>query len=484
MSKTMSTIRWSTWISAVAIASVAAGVFAQDNSLGKSRNRDRDSGKSNSKQAPPAPPTNRSNSNRDSKANERAAPPMPPTNQDRERTRDRDIRPMPPANQNRERENRVTPPQDTQRVVQDDSLGKGRGRGSGGSSGGSSGSTTGGSSGGGRQTPPPMPPARSQGGDNRGNLGSGQSIGDNSLGGSARRQGGSGTTRSNYGTQNNLTSRGTTRPIDIQNAPLVRPQGRTLAGQVLRQENTRPNYNYRNGYYHYDRGWCDDYWGYSYYRFSYNDNCAVSPWYNYSYLPAYIDCNRINWERVIVNIAVNVIHDWTYRDRYDRRSDSYYLDNSVADLVRIWRRQDTNALGRLVSNSGYVTVTFDNNYRYSLSGADFYDMVYDAITTSRTIDYRILDVRSGRGGTRVTAEHRYRDPWNRNAAVYHTYYLGYRDYADSGYYFDDRDYVTPNDDYFNYSGAPTRDRRNNDWNANDRRMCIISFSTSTSRPRY
>lgn len=226
-----------------------------------------------------------------------------------------------------------------------------------------------------------------------------------------------------YGTTNN-------QRVDRQQPIVIEslPNRGTAAYQARREENIRPVERYRSGYYHYRNDWRDDNFSYPYYQFRYNDRCAISPWYYYPSLPAYVDYSRVDFRIGSFSFSFGSSRPWTYRDRYDTRSDSYELDNTVRDLVRVYERHDLRALGRLVPDRARVVIKTDCDRPYSISGNDFYDMITDAIESTRTTDYQILEVRDGRGCAQVTAKHCFTDAWGRRSFVYHRYSLEFDRY--------------------------------------------------------
>lgn len=227
-----------------------------------------------------------------------------------------------------------------------------------------------------------------------------------------------------YDSSNNNAAKGRTKPVEFER-PRTYGRGGSLEGQVNREENVRTNNNnsgtrYRSGYYAWDGRWTDNDFYYPHYDFRYNDRCAVSPWYDYPQLPGYINGDRIQFGRPLIEFRFDLgSYRWNYSDRYDRYSPTADLDQSVADLVRAFERRDERALGNLIPRRSQIEVVVDEGYAYRISSDDFYDLMLDAVQNSRTKRYKILDVKLGNGCARVWAEHSFTDSWNRTQYQYH-----------------------------------------------------------------
>lgn len=217
-----------------------------------------------------------------------------------------------------------------------------------------------------------------------------------------------------------------------------------MRDQIRREDRPRTRFDYndgrlRIGYYQYDSNWRDDRFCYPHYVFNPYQSypCVVSPWYYYPTLPAYIDTSRITYANVNeYTFFDGVPYDYRpYRsyqdDRYDDRSyrsdDRSYrrnnLDEAIDDLVDAFERQDRRALDRLVPRNGDITVSVDNSVVYSLGSNDFYDMLTDAVMSSKTVSYRIESVRRNDREAEVVADHQYLDPWGQRLEVFHRFTL-------------------------------------------------------------
>lgn len=237
-----------------------------------------------------------------------------------------------------------------------------------------------------------------------------------------------------YGTNNNQLGqisrdRNTTR-VDRYEVPNLNKG--SIASQAGRLGEARVNNRYRSGYYQYNNNWRDDYFYYPHYQFNYGNNCSVSPWYYYSNLPGYISYTRIVYVSNFSGIqwGIGSVYNWNrYNDNgwrnNDWRNDRYDsgLDDALDDIRRAWERGDKRAIGRLVPSRGRVNIYHDGRYSYSLNGDDFYDMLTDAVFSTDTDRYEIIDVRTSRDGAQIKARHTYTDGWGQRSTVIHSYRL-------------------------------------------------------------
>jgi len=233
----------------------------------------------------------------------------------------------------------------------------------------------------------------------------------------------------NYQSSNNFVGK-VREPIIISRPPID-----SLANQVLRSDNIRVNSGWRNGYCGYSNSWNDNYFNYPFYSFNWSRNdCAISPWYWYSHLPGYINRNRCRFDRPTFQIIVNLNYDWSpifspgyrYNDYgygYGRNERNWGLDRAIEDIVEAFLYGEFRVLSDLLPRRGDVYVTIDQGYQYSLQSDDFYDLMVDNLSTTRTQRYKIISARTGRGTARIVAEHEFTDPWGRRQLVYHTFGL-------------------------------------------------------------
>jgi hypothetical protein len=196
---------------------------------------------------------------------------------------------------------------------------------------------------------------------------------------------------------------------------------------------------YRNGYYHYDQRWRDDNYWYPHYQFNYNNNCVPSPFYSYAHLPGYVNVVRIDFNFLKFEWRTGSSYRWSYDNRdddfgwgwgnNDRRTD--YLDDSIDDLYDAFARSRIRYMDRLIPTRDWVSIELNNCASYRITGDDFYDLMQDLVEGTRTLDYRIREVRQDRGRATVIAEHIYLDSWGRQKWSRHYYGLtedrrGYR----------------------------------------------------------
>jgi len=234
------------------------------------------------------------------------------------------------------------------------------------------------------------------------------------------------TGRTSYGSNNNLGNRG--QGIRIE-APRLNLNKGSLQSQVFRSETVRVNSGWRDGYYGYNNSWRDDSFYYPYYAFNPwgRQSCTISPWYFYAHLPGYLFASRIQYyDGTRCNWGYGSPYNWS-EDRWDRGGDRDYrgseLDGAIYDIERAFERQDRRALGRLVPSRGRVNIYIEDQYCYSLSGDDFYDLMLDNIQSTETIRYSINRVTTYRDEAQVSAVHEFYDSWGRRQCVYHHYRL-------------------------------------------------------------
>jgi len=353
-------------------------------------------------------------------------------------------------------------------MAQDSLLGKGKGGGGGSGSGGGSPS---GNSGSHQST---SRHDRNSGGGSSSDDGSDQSSGrpqkaqDDNVrqGDSILRKQPSRSGRVNYGTvHNQWKNSNLPKPVNINNAPSPKDlddQRASMKDQIRREDRShvkdrnhdrnrdddrddhdrdRDNHDrddwrgWRIGYYHYNRNFRDDFFCYPYYVFDpYTaDDCVVSPWYYYSFLPAYMDTNRLVMSSYDYSVGIYGDSYDYFPSRYrgqdidpysrDRFSDRRPLDIALDDLTDAFEKQDRHALDRLVPARGNVSLGVDNLPTYGVRADDFYDMMVDVISNSRTINYDILSVTTQGEEAEVIAQHDFLDSWGYRQSVYHKYHL-------------------------------------------------------------
>ncbi|MEQ1823139.1 MAG: hypothetical protein ABL949_11560, partial [Fimbriimonadaceae bacterium] len=266
--------------------------------------------------------------------------------------------------------------------------------------------------------------------NSNGNQGSLGKVGSGRLGGG------------NYSGSNNQNAQGLGRGRGEETGRFEVPNLNkgSIAGQVNRQESTRPgdwnrgnnnNYGYggfRSGYCQYDNRWNDSYFAYPYYSFNLNpDRCTVSPWYYYSNLPGYVLLSRIIFINDFrgCNWGSGDLYNWNNWNGNGSYGGSRYrdeVDETILDIQRSFERQDRRALDRLIGRNR-VNVYLDGSYAYSLNSNDFYDLMMDNIYGTRTERYEISRVYKNRNGIEVRAKHHFEDAFGRLQCVNHTYQL-------------------------------------------------------------
>jgi hypothetical protein len=267
--------------------------------------------------------------------------------------------------------------------------------------------------------------------------------------------------RVHYGTVNNLLEKqdGQRKPISINNAPSrvdLDRASQSMRNQIRREDRPQVrdrdrdrdndgdgrgygNGNFRIGYYQYTRNFRDDYFCYPYYVFNPYQvtTCVVSPWYYYSFLPAYLDTSRLvfssNYDAPFIGFPYDYQPDnrnrrSSYDDDRDARYDNSYvsrqaLDFTIDDIVSAFMNSDRRAVDRLVPRYGNVLLGVNGDRAYGVRADDFYDMLIDVVSDARTVDYRILSVKSNDEEAEVVAYHDFLDSWGTRQGVYHRYHL-------------------------------------------------------------
>lgn len=203
----------------------------------------------------------------------------------------------------------------------------------------------------------------------------------------------------------------------------------SIGQQATRED--RAYANYRHGYYQYNNYWQDCNFWYPYYGYTPSQHCIVGPFYWYSNLPAYIFLSRIIWTDDCIRF--NDWRDYRYRsndrnDRYDWYGDDDYrsrnaIDDAIYDLEDAFLSRDYRSLDRLIPRRSQITVN-DRSYRnYRVRSEDFYDLMADLVSNTRTRDFYISRVQTRGDYVRIYAQHIYEDAWRQNRNVYMTFIL-------------------------------------------------------------
>jgi hypothetical protein len=215
---------------------------------------------------------------------------------------------------------------------------------------------------------------------------------------------------------------------------------------------------YRSGYTHYSNNWRDSYFWYPHYQFRYDPyDCVPSPWYFYAHLPAYISVGRVSITIRGGNIYSSCRESYSYRPIYnagwgsgwggggggwsydsgwyggsgnggwgnDYRGDRNRneLDRSIDDIIEGFQRGSVRPLGQVIDTRRRVLVEVEDEFRYTMAGDDFYDLMQDLVEGTRTTGYRINEVRTGRDQAIVMATHEFRDSWGQQRRTRHFFGL-------------------------------------------------------------
>lgn len=234
-----------------------------------------------------------------------------------------------------------------------------------------------------------------------------------------------------YGSQNNRIGLGShTVPVYIDTAPTTRSSA-SISFQVLRESQVYAG-KFRQGYYHNNRNWRDDYFCYPYYYFEpYWGHSVISPWYYYPNLPGYLASSRCLFLTVRIGPFHGYIYDWSpryvsYNPYYNvqrNTSRNEELDLAMEDLVYAFERYNIRAIDRLIDRNQNVNIFIDDQYAYTLYSDDFRDLMVDNIQATETRNYTIEQIRVNGNVARVIARHDFIDPWGRYDSTYHFYQM-------------------------------------------------------------
>ncbi len=193
----------------------------------------------------------------------------------------------------------------------------------------------------------------------------------------------------------------------------------------------------RIGYSHYYPWWRDWYFGYRWYvsdPWSYR--CYFSPYYWYVSIPAYVRYDRVIIITPRIIVLTGSYLDWRYYGMgathntyyggygYSYGSAGRPIDRALSNLTDAFRYEDPSLLGNFLTSDSQVNIYIDENYAYTLNGADYYDMTADLIQNVYTTNYQIERVRQARSGEYVVlARHDFVDPNNSHQTVWMTFTL-------------------------------------------------------------
>jgi hypothetical protein len=228
----------------------------------------------------------------------------------------------------------------------------------------------------------------------------------------------------NYGSVHNQAGRARAQGTVIADAPLV-ASNRGIVIDAHREDRVRrADEGYRSGYWFYDPRWTDDCFWYPYYGFVWSDGrCVPSPFYFYGHLPPYIQIVRVGLGSFSYFHCAGPCggkRDWHGRDRADRDRD---LDEAVRGIEDSFRHRRMRSLSNVAPERGTVLIELESQGRYQISADDFYDLLRDAVETTRTVSYDIERVCIDGDRATVVGRHRFIEPWGGVAVQWHTYGL-------------------------------------------------------------
>lgn len=244
-----------------------------------------------------------------------------------------------------------------------------------------------------------------------------------------RRQGPSRSGTVQYGTNSNrhpeTPSRQAWRTMEVPSRVL---NSNAIMRDAYREDRVERSRSFRSGYVSYSRHWRDDNFWYPWWSFHWRGNCVLSPFHYYPHLPGFVSHMRVRLGDFSFGFSSFRPYRW---DRPPSRSFGWgwqdhrfsELDWAVNDLVEAFENRRISYLDRIIARRGEVFIETGDGWRYSISSHDFFDMMRDLVETTRTQDYRIVDVRSTRDDALVVADHHFVDPWGYRERVRHTFLL-------------------------------------------------------------
>jgi len=201
------------------------------------------------------------------------------------------------------------------------------------------------------------------------------------------------------------------------------PRGTSIFTQEwLAEINNRLGKPLRTGYYQYNRNFRETRFHGRHYFFEPFGQCVYSPFYIYTMLPPYIS----GADTVYIDPGPYGAEVW-YGYRWQESNDA----GNILAIVQAFQDANASDIASLVPRQGYVEISINGEYRYSLTGNEFYGFLQDAIESVQTVRYGIVSTRyNDQGDIKVVAKHDILDAWGDRKSVYHTFRLS----LENGYY--------------------------------------------------
>jgi len=104
--------------------------------------------------------------------------------------------------------------------------------------------------------------------------------------------------------------------------------------------------------------------------------------------------------------------------------DEYGITEALRDIQSAWLDANIDLIGNYLPNDEKISVYFDNEYSYSISGNDYYEMTLDAMSTIKTVSMDFDDpIWINANEVFFTGRHVFYNPDNERQTVYVSYRL-------------------------------------------------------------
>ena len=159
----------------------------------------------------------------------------------------------------------------------------------------------------------------------------------------------------------------------------------------------------RLGYHQYVQNFPDNLFYYQNYGYSPGSG-YYSPWYYYGNLPPYIPSSGVT---VLPNYTqASFSTDWV---NYNTQNQNPAIEDVVNRLNATYRSGNPNWLTKLAYTSDQIAIFLGGNYQYSVSAADFAQMINDLILGTQTTGFSVDRVQVWGSRLRIVATHRFVD---------------------------------------------------------------------------
>ena len=142
--------------------------------------------------------------------------------------------------------------------------------------------------------------------------------------------------------------------------------------------------------------------------------CVASPWYDYPGLPGYLPLSDV----LVLNPGA---FNWNAGSGYNYNIAS--LNSAIGQIQAVFQGGNVDDVQNLVQPYTNVNVYNEGQYEYSLSTADFAQMMDDNVTNTQTISFQVTSVKTNGLYATVDFAHTFDDPNGNTQTVYQEYRL-------------------------------------------------------------